>query len=160
MPVILHADDFGITRSATQGILSAWTDGALDRFSVMGNGRHLEWGRRILATYDRQPLRMSVHLNILEGRPLSDRRECPLLFDDNGGFSFSFLRLLSHERDRAENRRELSEQVCEEWRKQIVRVREMFPHVKVWSIDSHLHVHVIPWLWEIALKLARRFSMA
>lgn len=160
MPVILHADDFGITRSSTQGILSAWADGALDRFSVMANGRHLEWGSRILATFDRRPQRLAVHLNLLEGRPLSERSRSPLLFSPEDSFSFSFLRLWRLGGEKAENRRALSEQIYEEWRRQINRAMETFPGVRVWSLDSHQHVHVIPWLWEIALKLARQHSMA
>ncbi len=160
MPILLHADDFGITRSATQGILSAWVDGALDRFSIMANGRHLEWGCRILATIDRQPLRLAVHLNILEGQPLADARLCPALFGPNGAFPFSFLTLLRWQRQTANDRQDLSRQVHAEWRQQILSAQSRFPHVKIWSLDSHQHVHIIPWLWEIVLKLAREFSMA
>jgi len=159
MPIILHADDFGITRSATQGILSAWTDEALDRFSIMANGRHLEWGRRILETFERQPQRLAIHLNILEEVPLSDPVECPLLFNESGKFPFSFLTLFRWQKRSPHERQTLSQQVTCEWRQQIIRAKTLFPRIKVWSLDSHQHVHVIPWLWEIVFKLAREFSI-
>ncbi len=159
MPVILHADDFGIARSATRGILEAWENQALDRFSVMANGRHLEWGCHRLSACSRQPQRLAVHLNLIEGRPLSDPQDSPRLFGPTGRFPFSFLHLLWLERRRADERAELARQIGNEWRKQIGKAQESFPQVKAWSLDSHQHVHVIPWLWEITLKLARTCSI-
>ena len=159
MPVILHADDFGITRSVTQGIVSAWQDGALDRFSILANGRHLDWGRQLLGTSHRSPEKLAVHLNILQGRPLSEMDECPQLFNRQKQFSFSAIALLRWQSRPARDRQELSRQIHTEWTRQIQKAMALFPAVRVWSLDSHRHVHIIPWLWEITLKLARQFSI-
>jgi hypothetical protein len=160
MSVIFHADDFGITRSATQGILSAWADDALDRFGIMANGRHLVWGCRLLSTMNHPPLRLSIHLDVLEGCPLSNPSSTPLLRDQSGHFPFSFRSLLRQQNRSPGDRQELSRQIGVEWREQISKTLDLFPTVRVWSLDSHHHVHVIPWIWEIMLKLAREFSIA
>eukprot|EP00941_MAST-03F_sp_MAST-3F-sp1_P004686 g4686.t1 len=69
--VIIAADDFGISRARTLGILDALENGICTSTSVMANATYGEEALRLAA--ERGLLnRVGLHLNLSEGIPLSD----------------------------------------------------------------------------------------
>ena len=89
--LILHADDFGLNRATTEGVLRGFRHGVLTSSAVIANApaasealaawKHLlaEWHeqswpsaavRRMLGD-PRLPPDLGVHLNLTQGRPLS-----------------------------------------------------------------------------------------
>ena len=54
---------------------------------------------------------------------------------------------------------QFANQVEIEWREQIKRVIEVFSPRSFTAVDSHDHVHMLPFLFPIAAKLAREFDL-
>ena len=80
--VIVHADDFGETIEITRGICAAIEAGAVTSTTIMANMPGTEDAlRRVPALAGSASF--GVHLNLCEGRPLT---QCNSLTDANGDF--------------------------------------------------------------------------
>ena len=70
LTILLSADDFGLTEGISRSILEAHDEGVLNGVSVLANGHFFD---EAVAEARRRPdLRLSVHLNLVEGMALSD----------------------------------------------------------------------------------------
>ncbi|MBI5406277.1 MAG: ChbG/HpnK family deacetylase [Nitrospirae bacterium] len=161
MRIDLHADDFGATHTANNNIIAAWRAGALDGVSVFANGDALQHAVAEVNSDIRRPLRIAVHLNLNEGYALTDRSKVALLINDKGRFCHGFLGIwnLYRSSDNAV-RQQFLQQVETEWREQIRRIIEVFPPRSIISLDGHVHVHMLPFLFPIAAQLAREFGLS
>lgn len=161
MRLDFQADDFGATSTVTSNIATAWQKGVLTGCSVIANGEAVHEAAQVTnASADEQP-RIAVHLNLSEGSPLLDPAEVPSLVDSSGRFYLGFLGLWGlWLRSTSRNRRHLVRQVEDEWRAQIRSVREAFSPCPVVGIDGHIHVHMLPFLFPIAARLARDFNIS
>jgi predicted glycoside hydrolase/deacetylase ChbG (UPF0249 family) len=112
--VVFHADDFGMNRAVTAGILRGFTHGLLTSTSLLANAPDAEaaireWrllqgqhaaGR--LASMDartqlgepREAFELGIHLNLTQGRPLTERYPAQLL--DSAGRFCGVGRLFRH----------------------------------------------------------------
>lgn len=144
---ILNADDFGLTNENNQAILEGYNNGFLTSASLCANTDGYE-----NAVHDIIPdcpnLGIAVHLNIMEGKSLTD---CSLLTDKNGYFNKSYLYLVLNQ-----NNPVLLEQIEKEFRAQIDKVTA---DVKVDHLDSHVHTHAIPSFFKITCKLAKEYGI-
>lgn len=82
--LIVNADDFGMSRGITDGILIAHREGFLTSASLMTNMPAAEYA---IANLTHAPaLGVGIHLNICSGRPLSPPARIPTLVDAKGNF--------------------------------------------------------------------------
>jgi predicted glycoside hydrolase/deacetylase ChbG (UPF0249 family) len=104
--LILHADDFGMNTSVTNGILCGFRNGLLTSTSLLANApdadRAISLWKRLLADFAAGalpsveirrrlddptiPFDLGVHLNLTQGRPLSGDAYPPELLDRGGRF--------------------------------------------------------------------------
>ena len=93
-------------------------------------------------------LGIAAHLNIMEGLPLTD---CKLLVTNQENFKGSYLFLLLNR-----NNKTLLEQIEKEFRAQIEKLQKdtMIDH-----LDSHVHTHAIPEIFEITCRLANEYGI-
>jgi predicted glycoside hydrolase/deacetylase ChbG (UPF0249 family) len=155
LELIFHADDLGATPGVSRKILDAWQAGLIDSFSIIANGTGLDLVLEQLKRYPEREARISVHLNLSDGKSVLPPEDVSMLVDRDGyfryGFSAIFLKLcLCSPRAR---RRLLSE-IEREWREQIRRIREICRGRRIQAVDGHIHVHVLPFLFPVAAKLA------
>ena len=148
---VLNADDFGMSNAYNRAILEGYSSGILKSASLVANGEAFEeaWRNIIPACPD---LGVGIHLNIIEGKSLSlnlDR-----LTDDDGKFNNSYVQLLLKSYNKKDT--VFMEQVEKEFRAQI---EEVMRHTKVTHIDSHVHVHSIPPIFELVCKLAKEYRI-
>ena len=171
--VFLHADDFGMNRAVTDGILAGFTSGLLTSTSVLANGpafeyaisrwRWLEGERaagRLASLTNRQQLHdcgaaaldLGVHLNLTQGRPLTVDFPAELL-DAEGrfpGIGRIFQRLvLGSGRWRVAIQNELAAQVA----------RVIDDGLKPSHLNGHQYVELVPGVAELIPKLAERFQI-
>lgn len=144
---ILNADDFGLTPYHNQAVLEGYNNGFLTSASLCANGEAFD-----SAVHDILPdcpnLGIAAHLNIMEGRALTD---CPLLTDSDGKFNIGYGYLLINR-----YRKELLAQIENEFRAQIETIIKYTP---IDHLDSHVHTHAIPEIFEITCKLANDFGI-
>src|SRR5262249_40646690 len=91
--LIVNADDFGLTESVNRGVLEAHHRGILTSATLMANGAAFESAVALARAAPR--LGVGVHLNLSEGRPVSDPGSVPSLVDERGPFYASPVRLLA-----------------------------------------------------------------
>ena len=148
---ILNADDFGMSEAFNRAVLEGYSSGILKSASLAANGDAFEEAcKRIIPACP--GLGVGIHLNIIEGKSLC--LDLDRLTDNNGNFNNSFGALLLKSLNTKDNT--FLEQVEKEFRAQI---EEVLKYTKVDHIDSHVHVHAIPRIFDIVCKLAKEYGI-
>jgi len=149
--LIVNADDLGWTDGVNRGILEAFHHGIVTSTSLLANGAAFAAG--VEAARSARGLGVGVHLNLSDGPPVADRETITSLLNDDGEFAGGPERLLL----RRAWRGLLLAEVESEWDAQIQKVRDA--GIVPTHLDGHKHVHMLPGLFEIALKLAKRHDI-
>ena len=148
---VLNADDFGMSSAYNTAIKEGFSKGILKSTSLVANGEAFEGALSVIN--ECEGLGVGIHLNIIEGKSLiQDQRE---LTDQNGIFDNSYGQLIlkAYKPDNKEFMTELEK----EFRAQIDKIRDA--GVKITHIDSHVHTHAIPPIFELVCKLAREYEI-
>ena len=176
-----HADDYGLFVEQSKRILTCITDGACNGVSIMPNSPYLGECMKMLeeagvlvgsetAPAARNPglmervpggsaseqggvrrVRITVHLNLVEGRALCAPDQVPLLTDDKGIFRIGFGKLFLG--SYLPGRTRLRRQICREFRAQIRACLPYMPADDV-RLDSHTHTHMAPVVFDAMMDAA------
>lgn len=159
MTILFHADDYGMTTEQARAILALSSacggHGALNSVSACANSPAFEEAAALaLPTVSCGALRMSIHINLVEGRPCADPSDIPLLIGPRETFRNDFMGLLRL--SQGSRRNEAHRQIEQECRAQIERFLRMFPLTKgSLRVDSHQHTHAIPLVLDALLEAVR-----
>lgn len=161
MRIVLHADDFGASENVNRNIIEAWLANGLDSVSVLANGDAIHEAASYVNAHAERPLQLVAHLNLSEGLPTATPSRVPLLLDKSErlcqGFVGIWIKwLLSNKK----MRESLQYQVELEWREQIKKIITVFAPRRISGLDGHVHLHMLPFLFPIAAKLAKEFSLS
>lgn len=150
--VIFTADDFGLSEGANLAILDGIKNGALTSACICANGDFFNHAMEKIVPQIPQ-IDLGVHLNIIEGKSLVAHR---FLTNSSGEFFRGFISLLI----KSYNKKFMKE-VEAEFRAQIEAVLEGAKKVGVGVnfINSHVHTHAIPHIFELTAKLAREYKI-
>ncbi len=153
---ILNADDFGMSKAFNTAVLEGYGAGILKSTSLVANGEAFE--DAIKKVIPQCPeLGVGIHLNIIEGKSLiSNQRE---LTDANGNFNNSYLKLIlkAYNPKNSEFMEELEKEFRAQIEKDINGIKEVGGHIT--HIDSHVHTHAIPPIFELVCKLAKEYGI-
>ncbi|PYT53452.1 MAG: molybdopterin converting factor [Acidobacteria bacterium] len=150
--LIVNADDLGWTEGVNRGIVEAFHGGIVTSTSLLANGAAFAGG--VDAARSAPGLGIGVHLNLSDGPPVADRKTVRSLLNGDGKFAGGPESLLLR---RARRGIALAE-VETEWDAQIRKIRDA--GIAPTHLDGHKHVHMLPGLFEIALRLAKRHGIA
>ena len=154
-PFIVSADDFGISPGVNNAVIGAHKNGSLTHASILVN---MPFSREAYARKSNEApgLRVGLHLNLSMGAPVSPPGTVNVLVDGEGMFRHGFLGL-SLLPVFTLKKKEVLLQVEMEIESQI---KECLRHgIKPGHIDSHQHIHTIPWIFAITLKLAEKYNI-
>src|SRR5579864_2106660 len=149
--LIVNADDFGWTEGVNRGVAEAHRNGIVTSASLLANGGEFEAAVKLAKGIPR--LGLGVHLNLSNGTPVAGREAVPGLVNQAGEFTDGPESLLL----KIAMRGLAAGEVEKEWEAQIRKVCDA--GVAVTHLDGHKHVHMLPGLFEIALRLARRHGI-
>ena len=144
---ILNADDFGMSQDFNRAVLFGCNDGFLKSASICANGPAFEGAINEILP-ECQNLGLGIHLNIMEGRALSN---FPDITDNLGNFNCGYLGLIRKSKDK-----EFLNRLEKEFRAQIEKVINI---AQVDHIDSHVHTHAIPPIFKLTCKLAKEYGI-
>jgi len=149
--LIVNADDLGWSEGVNRGIAEAHRHGIVTSTSVLANGAAFVLAVELARTTP--GLGVGVHLNLSDGPPAAEPETVTSVLSDSGEFAGSpeslLLRIARRSVDLGEVERE--------WDAQISKVREA--GISPTHLDGHKHVHMLPGLFEIALRLAKRHEI-
>jgi predicted glycoside hydrolase/deacetylase ChbG (UPF0249 family) len=149
--LVVNADDLGVSRGATLGIIAAHRDGIVSSASLAVT---TDFYDHALETCVRgnPGLGCGLHLTLTSGKPVSPPCAVPLLVGGDGFFRWRFLPLL---RAASRNPRStLLDQIELEIEAQLQRLAR--DGVRVDHIDGERHVHLIPGIFERVAAAAKR----
>ena len=145
---ILNADDFGLSEFHNIAVFEGWKNGFLKSASLCTNTKAFK--NAVENIIPKCPyLDVGVHLNIIEDKSLTF---CPLLTDNNGYFNKNYIYFLLNQ-----NNKQFLEQVENEFRAQIELAKK---YIVINHIDSHVHTHAIPPIFNITCKLAKEYNIS
>lgn len=144
---IFNADDFGMSEDFNKAVLEGYNDGFLTSASLCANGPSFSAAINDIIP-ECNSLGIGVHLNIIEGKSLTN---CPTLTDKNGVFNKGYLYLILNSYNK-----DFLSQIENEFRAQI---EQIINKVKVDHIDSHVHTHAIPNIFNIVCRLAKEYNI-
>jgi predicted glycoside hydrolase/deacetylase ChbG (UPF0249 family) len=153
--MVIHIDDIGATDSISLQQIALIESKQVDSFSVLMNGQGIDLFVSMFKERKLHELNLSalVHLNIMEGNPLTACKRDGIL-TKQGVFSlthpqiFRILYLSGHKK-----RSQFLEIVESEWSAQITLALEVFGRNLIKGLDSHRHTHAYRQLNLIARKL-------
>lgn len=159
MQLIINADDYGLSQGVTDNILKGFDQGALTGTSIMATGQAFDYA---IAEYKkRSNFRLAVHLNLVEGVPLSPLKDIPLLVQSNGEFGLSFQQMWwKYWRSDLKQKEQWKQQIRQELSAQLKRVVDCFEKDFELNVDSHLHYHMLPFVFECLVDLHDEFPLA
>jgi len=148
--LIVNADDFGASREVNEAIIRAFNEGVLTSASLMVTGAAFE--QAVMLAKQNPGLAVGIHLVTVVGKSALAHSEIPSLVDKQSNFSnnptAAGLRYYFSPRARRELRKELAAQF------------EKFHStgLPLSHIDGHLHLHVHPVIFNIALELGAKYG--
>jgi hopanoid biosynthesis associated protein HpnK len=149
--LIVNADDLGWTEGVNRGIAEAHRHGIVTSTSMLANGKAFA---KAVELVEKMPaLGVGVHLNLSDGAPVAERKQVGSLVNSKGIMQGGPENLLL----RMARRGLAVEQVEREWDAQIRKVRDA--GIQPTHLDGHKHVHMLPGLFEIALRLGKRHGI-
>ncbi len=159
MSIIIHADDFGLSRGITDNILHCIDKGVISSVSLIANGYAVDYA---MDEYKkRHDVRLACHLNFFEGMPVSPADNVSLLVDKKGYFCHSFVSLWSkYLFSKKEDRKLLKQQIQLEMSAQIETLINKVEAEVPLNIDSHLHFHMIPFVFTSLLELRTKYNFS
>ena len=149
--LIVNGDDFGASPAVNEAVIRAHRQGILTACSLMVSGPAFDDAVRLAKANEN--LAVGIHLVAVMGRSVLPHSEIPSLVDTNGNFpsdpALAGLRYFFSRRSRREIFRELQAQF-----EKFASTGLPFSH-----IDSHLHLHVHPVLFEAAVELGEHYGV-
>jgi chitin disaccharide deacetylase len=149
--LIVNADDLGWTEGVNRGIAEAHRNGIVTSASLLANGAAFSSAVELATATP--ALGVGVHLNVSDGEPVSPPELLARLVNDSGKFADGPEGLLL----KIATRGLALHEVEQEWDAQIGKVRDA--GISPTHLDGHKHVHMLPGLFEIALRLAKRYGI-
>lgn len=149
-----HADDYGMFPGAARRIIACIEQGCINGISIMPNGPCFTECMEILKQECHKSVALSVHLNLMTGTPLCDRREVPDLVGPDGNFHLTYGKLLLASILPA-SRRRYQKQIKQELKAQIERCLPYFEGGSGIRLDSHRHFHMIPMVFDVIAELVK-----
>lgn len=150
--VIINADDLGSCESTNLAIAEAHLRGVLTSASLMANGTAFDHAVQHVVQQN-AGLGIGLHICLTGGRALSAPEQIPLLVDRDGRFRHGFVSLY---RLTVSRRHEALSQIEHEVSMQFEHLQSR--GISIDHVDSHRHVHMIPRIFPLVARLARRYG--
>jgi chitin disaccharide deacetylase len=148
--LIVNADDLGLRADWDDAICAALARGVVRSVSILTTGPTYTRARQAASALGAD---VGVHLDLVSGRPLSPLHEIASLVDHRGAFPGRWRTVALREL----RGRLATAEVEREWSRQIERAID--DGLAPTHLDGHYHLHLLPRLFPIALRLARRFGI-
>lgn len=149
-----HADDFGVTKGQSERILECYTQGVLNSISILPNTMEVDECLKLLNETDSQgKIRRVLHLNFVEGKPLTEARQVNMLVNEKGFFDKSFVKILIWNFTKhGAGRKKLKNQIKLEIKAQLDMLTKI-NNYNISAIDSHQHYHMIPIVFDALMEV-------
>ncbi len=151
-----HADDYGMFRTQSRHIIDCYHNGALNGISIMPNSPYLAECMQEIEDI-RKKLFVTVHLNFVEGKPLTGAR-AKKLTDRDGNFSFGFGKCLFLGFIPV-IRKIYYKQIRQEVEAQLLAC-EAYMNDGKFRLDGHVHYHMLPMIFDAMMDVVKKNNLS
>jgi predicted glycoside hydrolase/deacetylase ChbG (UPF0249 family) len=148
---MLNPDDFGLSPGINRGIIEAHRDGIGTSASLMAVADAFE--EAVAFTHEYPDLSFGMHLTLVEGSPVLPPEKVPSLVTADGRFCQSLgiflVKLLTGQIRMHDVEREFAGQ----------SEKAMDYGIRIDKLDSHMHVHLLPGIFQAVQAVATRFRI-
>jgi hopanoid biosynthesis associated protein HpnK len=149
--VIINADDMGASKGTNAAIARAFREGILTSTSIIVTMPAYEDAIENVVLPN-PSLGIGIHLSLTEGKSILNKSAIPLLVDENGYFNKKFVDIYIG----TKKQRDVLQQIYKELDAQFNRVCS--DGIQIDHIDGHHHIHMIPPIFDIVIKLAEKYA--
>jgi predicted glycoside hydrolase/deacetylase ChbG (UPF0249 family) len=149
--LVVSADDFGLTKSISEGTVKAYKDGIVTSINLLPTGRAFEESLYLLKELKLDGI--GAHLSLTETSPIADPAKIPSLVTRKGSFHANYISFfidLFLGRIRMDS-------IYFELRSQLDRLKRV--GVPINSINSHEHIHMMPSILNVFIDLAKEYNI-
>lgn len=149
MTFILTADDYGLNATTTEAIQKMIVSGEIKSVSVLVNTKYSSTALEKCKLYPN--VEWGIHLNIVEGMPITRPDKIPSLVDKNGRFyplPLLLLKLFLSQIDIKHLELEFENQIS-----------LLQKYSTVTHINSHQNTHLFPPIWFVVRKIAHTYGI-
>jgi len=146
LKLILNADDFGLNKSVTEGIIESFEKGLLTSTTIMMN---TDYSDKAINYLKNNNLSSGIHLNLNFGKPISSH--------NNLTHKSIFFRNVYYLIHLIKNNKINLNEIEKEFNLQLEKAFDN--NLKITHIDSHKHIHMYIPIFKIIEKLAKKFKI-
>ena len=147
MKLWVNADDFGFTKSCSDAIFECFKKGYITTTTACANGEFFDYAIRLIKNTPYED-KIGLHINLTEGKPLTENiKHNNRICDNNGNFILfpkPYSRLSKKEK----------EDIYNEMQAQVDALKAK--GIKINHLDSHHHIHnsfrILPIVIELAIN--------
>ena len=148
----ITADDFGLAEDVNEGIIKCFTSGAVTNITLLAVG--LAFSHAVRRAKENKITKIGVHLTLTGSfKPISSPEEVPTLVDRQSRFPKSYDSFFGKYFASLVNK----DEIYEEFKKQIVTIKN--EGFTIAHIDSHQHIHMVPGILKVVIKLMKEFGI-
>lgn len=151
--IYICADDYGLCNKMSAHIQTCIEKGAINKVSIFPNFNKIDFGKIL----ENKNVKVSLHLNLVEGKCMANSGEIDLIADKNGDLKHTFGGLFKLNLFHA---KKLETQVYKEISAQVLFWKSILPKGTPFCIDSHQHTHMIPAVFRALYKVLRDEEIA
>lgn len=149
--LIIAADDFGLTRGVNEGMVRAYQEGVVTSLNLLPSGEAFE--DALSLAKDIGLKEAGAHLALTETSPVAEAAKVRSLINDEGGFSKGHLDFLA----KYFSGNIAEDEIYIEWKSQLEKA--ISTGIKITNLSSHEHLHMVPKLLSILIKLAKEHDV-
>ncbi|MEN6316039.1 MAG: ChbG/HpnK family deacetylase [Clostridiaceae bacterium] len=148
--LIINGDDFGLTKSCTLAIAEAFKQGKITSTTMCANGAYFKDAVK-LAEENSLQNRIGIHINLTEGKPLTEPISHDSFFCCADGFFHGQI----------DRRKKLAkEQNLNVFREVAAQIDKLISNgIEITHVDSHHHIHTAPNLTDIILQVMKEYNL-
>ncbi len=149
--LIVSADDLGLSESINSGLIKSKAEGIVTALNILASGDAFYDAMSLVRQI--KPGEISAHLALTETSPVSDAGLIPTLLAADGKFHKSYPGFMPGYVLKTISRQE----IYIELKNQMERLKGQ--GISITSISSHQHIHMLPGVLEIFIRLAKEYNV-
>lgn len=150
--LIVNADDFGLHTEVNRAVIQGYQKGCLRSTSLITTGSAVD--EAVELAKENPGLGIGIHLTLVAERPMLPPEQVPTLVGDDGKFLPDHVAFIKRYVSGGIDREELFAE-CEA---QIAKAMDL--GINITHLDSHQHLHVLPGISKICLKLMGKYNIS
>lgn len=149
--LIVSADDFGLTKSISEGAVKAYGDGIVTSLNLLPTGSAFEESLYLLKNIKLDEI--GAHLSLTGTSPVADPAKVTSLVTKEGFFPANYLYFFIN----MFMGKIKTDDIYLELRSQLDRLKRT--NLPITTLNSHEHIHMMPFLLKIFIELAREYNI-